>query len=317
MMMVLMRRMALGLGAAVLILSFVGCSQKEPITPVAPPPGGNDLFPGLTFGDDTSFDIVTWNIQTFPKNVYQTPHYLAKALSALDVDVATLQEIEDPTAFQNVLNELNGYAGHLSSSAFGSMNLAIIYKTSSVSNVSFEEIFTSQDRPFPRSPLLMRCDFNGTPLVIIDNHLKCCGDGTLDSSDNWDEEYRRQQACELLAGYINDNLPNEHVIVLGDMNDSLTDLMQNNVFEAFLTDPAHFEFADMSIAIGPESEFSYSLKGSSHLDHILITDELFGVFAKSSTEVETLRPDKALSGGRGEYTQYLSDHLPVGMRITF
>jgi endonuclease/exonuclease/phosphatase family metal-dependent hydrolase len=312
--------MALGLGAAVLILSFVGCSQKEPITPVAPPPGGNDLFPGLSFGDDTSFDIVTWNIKTFPKGPSQRPHYLAKALSALDVDVAALQEIGDATAFQKVLNELDGYDGHLSSSASYDVNLAIIYKTSTVTNVSFEEIFTSDWNPFPRSPLVMHCDFQGTPLVIIDNHLKCCGDGTIDSSSHDDEEYRRQRACEMLAGYINDNLPNDRVIVLGDFNDSLTDPVQNNVFEAFLDDSTHFTFSDMAIAEGPSTGWSWifsSSYGPSHFDHILITDELFGAFAKSSTDVETLRPDKALSGGRSEYTQYLSDHLPVGMRIAF
>ncbi len=264
------RRTALIWGALALILTLFGCSGKEAITPAAPPPGGNELFPGLTFGDDSSFDLVTWNLQTFPKNS-QTPHYLAKALSALDPDVAALQEIEDPTAFQAVLDELDGYTGHLAPGSSRYMKLAFIYKISSVSNVSFEELFTSESRIFPRSPLLMRCDFQGTPLVIIDNHLKCCGDGTIASGDEWDEEFRRQQACELLAAYINDNLPNQRVIVVGDMNDSLTDAAQNNVFEAFLSDPTHFEFADMSIATGATSVFSYSLKGrlspGSHFDH--------------------------------------------------
>ena len=310
------RRSVLIWGALALILALVGCSGKEAITPAAPPSGGNELFPGLTFGDDTSFDLVTWNMQTFPKES-QTPHYLAKALSALDPDVAALQEIEDPTAFQAVLDELDGYTGHLAPGSSRYMKLAFIYKISSVSNVSFEELFTSESRIFPRSPLLMRCDFQGTPLVIIDNHLKCCGDGTLDSSDDWDEENRRQQACELLAAYINGNLPNERVIVVGDMNDYLDDAVQNNVFEAFLSDPIHFEFADMAIATGAISVPSYSLKGGGHLDHILITDELFGAFAKSSSEVETIQPNKALYGGSSEYLRYLSDHLPVGLRIEF
>ncbi len=49
----------------------------------------------------------------------------------------------------------------------------------------------------------------------------------------------------------------------------------------------------------------------------MITDELFSAFAKTSTDVETLQPNKSLYGGSSEYIQYLSDHLPVGMRIEF
>jgi hypothetical protein len=49
----------------------------------------------------------------------------------------------------------------------------------------------------------------------------------------------------------------------------------------------------------------------------LITDELFNAFAKSSSDVETLQLNKVLYGGSSEYLRYLSDHLPVGLRIEF
>ena len=305
--------------AFVLFLGALGCSKKAPVTPLGPPPlpPGSGLFPGLSFGSDDAFDIITWNVRQFPESA-QTPRYLADALKALDADVVALQEIQDPSAFRSVLDELDGYSGYVASSASYDVNLAFIYKTSTVTNVRFEEIFRSLWRPFPRSPLVMSCTFNGKDLVIIDNHLKCCGDGTVDLADDGDEETRRLEACDLLAGYISDNYPTDRVIVLGDLNDSLTDTPKNNVFDVFLDDPAHYMFSDMAVAQGPSSGFSYVFSSSysaSHIDHILITDELFGDFAKSTTDVETIRPDKYLAGGKSDYEDKLSDHLPVGMHI--
>ena len=55
---------------------------------------------------------------------------------------------------------------------------------------------------------------------------------------------RGQQAFK---AYI-DFLPNEKVIILGDLNDLLTDDPVNNVFQMYLDDPTNFVFADMAIA---------------------------------------------------------------------
>ena len=48
--------------------------------------------------------------------------------------------------------------------------------------------------------------------------------------------------------YIDTYLSNENVIVLGDLNDELTDLQTNNVFWNFISDPNNYLFLDMEIA---------------------------------------------------------------------
>ena len=70
----------------------------------------------------------------------------------------------------------------------------------------------------------------------------------------------------------------------------------------------------MEIARGDPEEWSFPYYPS-HLDHILITDELFEAFAKPSARVQTIRIEDALPRGSDEYWIYLSDHRPVGLQI--
>ena len=91
------------------------------------------------------------------------------------------------------------------------------------------------------------CNFNGENYIIINNHLKCCGDG-LDLNDSSDEEFRRLQAITYLKQYIDINFSNKKVILLGDLNDILTDLDQHNIFYDFINDSLNYKFSDMHIA---------------------------------------------------------------------
>ena len=77
---------------------------------------------------------------------------------------------------------------------------------------------------------------------MINNHFKCCGDGELDLNDTSDEEYRRLISNQLLEEYVNDTYPNKRVIILGDLNDSLTDDEEDNVFWKFL----NFKFTHLN-----------------------------------------------------------------------
>ena len=112
--------------------------------------------------------------------------------------------------------------------------------------------------------------------MIINNHFKCCGDGTLNTNDPNDEEMRRLSAVTLLKQYTDSFLIDERVIIVGDLNDILTDPTANNVFNSFLND-SDYLFVDIPIALGGSSNFSYP-NWPSHLDHILISDELFADF---------------------------------------
>ena len=67
----------------------------------------------------------------------------------------------------------------------------------------------------------------------------------------------------------------------------------------------------MEIAQGSNSDWSYP-NWPSHLDHILITNELFDMF----DYIETIRIDHFMDGGFNEYDQYVSDHRPVALKIS-
>jgi len=274
---------------------------------------GSLTLENLYFGDARTLEIMTWNIQNFPRNGSQTCSALQRVVRALEIDVIALQEIESPSDFQAVLDSLPTWRGYRANSAAYNIDLAYIYNPSTIAVERIYEIYTDNSRAFPRSPLVLEGYYRNIPFVIINNHYKCCGDGKLET-DSWDEEHRRWEASGLLAEYIQTNFPDERVVVVGDMNDELTDPQANNVFQPFLDAPHNFIFADISIARGSSANFSYPTIPS-HIDHILITNELSGAFNQSAGQIKTILLERFLSGGWNEYAILLSDHRPVAIKL--
>jgi hypothetical protein len=192
--------------------------------------------------------------------------------------------------------------------------LAYVYNTNTVQVNAKYEIYTSQPywNVFPRSPQVLELTFNNEDYVIIDNHLKCCGDGVLDLNDTSDEENRRLRAVNLLKTYIDSIFSNDKVIVVGDWNDILTDPTSNNVFNSFLND-SDYLFVDFPIALGSSANFSFPT-WPSHLDHILISDELFADFSKPNSMISCIRIDDYMSSWNA-YDNNISDHRPVGLKL--
>ena len=56
----------------------------------------------------------------------------------------------------------------------------------------------------------------------------------MDFNDESDEEKRRYNAVNFLKEYIDTYLSDENVIVLGDLNDDISESSQNNVFQNVL-----------------------------------------------------------------------------------
>ncbi len=294
-------------------LFLFGCGQ--PVDPV-------DNDNNSTFGSTATFEVMTWNVENFPANGSTTVDYIAQKIYDLGVDVVGFQEIIDDTYFHSIASELNdldsdgNWVSYIGNENSDYQELAYLVNLGEVELLAVPfEIYQSDGNAFPREPYVIQVEHSGQQFYVINNHLKCCGDGTLDDSDNFDEEYRRQRACLLLEEYIENNLADKNVIVIGDMNDILTDSESNNVFWNFLSQPNLFKFADMDIAEGSRSNFSYP-NYDSHLDHILITDELFDEFAGSDSKVQTIKVDDELDGGWTEYEANISDHRPVAWRFT-
>ncbi len=294
--------LVLGMGL-LLFAGLNGCSKSE-TEPLAP--DGANPFEEATVGTDTTFEIVTWNLRNFPLEGSTTVGYVVDAIEAIDPDVVALQEIESGIRFQAIVDGLSGWSGYRSTSASYNLNLAILYKDAAVTvgDGDIYEIFVGETSPFPRAPLVMRCRVNGLPLVVINNHFKCCDEGVA----------RRRAACELLQEHIATELAGERVVLVGDLNDVLTDDEEENVFQVFIESPAEFAFVDMTIAEGTSYQWSFP-SWPSHLDHIMITAPLFTAFADPAASVATLRLDQYLAGGLYAYRANISDHLPVVLRL--
>ena len=268
----------------------------------------NDLY----FGTDTTFDVVSWNIEWFPKN-NNTASKVQEILTRLEADVYALQEIQDTTLLKQIVSNIPGYECYFKSSYYG--GLAYVYNTNTIQVNSQYEIFSSQPywNAFPRSPQVLDCHFMGRNYIIINNHFKCCGDGILNINNSNDEENRRAQAVTYVKRFIDDSLSSKRVILLGDLNDELTDNPIHNVFQDFIVDNSNYLFTDMQIAQGNSLDWSYPT-WPSHLDHILITNELFADFQNFNSLVSVIRIDDYM-GSWSNYENNVSDHRPIGLKL--
>ena len=288
----------LNIKTILLLLLFLSCSEKSDL--IFNPDNG--LFnSSLNFkGTDKTLDIITWNIENYPKNDL-TNTYISQIIDSLDVDIIALQEITDNVSFNELVNSLEGWSGYKSGgSSSDYQELAYIINTNKVEILSNPyTILNSYQYEFAyREPLVLECSYNNHHLTIINIHYKCC-DGS---------ESRRLAASNLLYDYINSNLNSEKVIVLGDYNDLLND-SGINIFESFLDDD-DYSFADYNIAISSNEYWSFP-DWPSHLDHILITNELFN----NVISTNTIMIDHSLNGGFLTYDNYISDHRPVGIKL--
>ena len=84
----------------------------------------------LSFGEDNSLDIATWNIEWFPKNGQITVEYVAEIIEQLDLDVLAIQELDNTAMFDQMLGALSNYIGYYESAWFA--GLAYIYNTEEV-----------------------------------------------------------------------------------------------------------------------------------------------------------------------------------------
>ncbi len=283
-------------GIILLFLFFLSCEKKDPVD-----------FPDIELmidacfaeTSDKTFDIITWNLREFPIRGVHTIRNVANIILSQNADLVALQEITGGSVFSQLLALLPGWEGYIDVSS--DLNLAFLYKKTEVDAIGKPEaLFKNEAYIFPRPPLLLSVrHIGGMEIFLINIHLKCC--------DGEENIYRRAVASRQIKAYIDDKLKNEAVIVIGDFNDeiSLTDPLEKT-FDNFLQDSLSYAFADLPVAEGSEKHWSYP-SWPSHLDHILITDELF----ERKDTVLTLTYDQCDEG----YFSYISDHRPLMIRL--
>ena len=84
----------------------------------------------LYFGTDDALDIMTWNIEWFPKNGEITIEYVAQIIDRLDMDILAIQEVDDTFLFTQMLNQTTDFEGYFESAWFA--GLAYIYNAETI-----------------------------------------------------------------------------------------------------------------------------------------------------------------------------------------
>lgn len=302
-----------------LVILFIGCKPDKPTIPTNNDP---EMPKVSSIGDSNKIEIVTWNIERFPKTAY-SDDYVKVIIEGLNADIYVMQEIQSRSKFASMLGEMDDY-NYLLQPSSSSLNFALVYRKGVVSVLSSAELFIQDDENYfaGRPPLLTKLKWQKDgitkELTIINIHLKCCGDDSISYIRNddgkWDEEYRRLKASELLEQYISDNLNDENVIVGGDFNDAIDEVASTNVFLAFLNKPTKYKFVDMDIALGDAANWSWQGWSSSwpaiHFDHILINNNLYDEFDNFSV-VDVIKLEEYFNEGISEYDGNVSDHRPV------
>ncbi|MCL2824063.1 MAG: endonuclease/exonuclease/phosphatase family protein [Polyangiaceae bacterium] len=278
-------------------------------------PNQNDVGP---VGTPDTFDFITWNLQEFPKSGQQTIDKLTEVLSALQPDVVAVQEITDGEALMDLAASIPGWQADVVEffvpGGIYNPPVGMLWNSQTVQIRNRAVILEGDSLAFPRPPLKLEITWNGFDFVIINVHLKASGDNVIQCNDPWDEEMRRIAACERLHEYITENHPDDKVIVAGDFNDKIEEPITTNVFMAFLSRPDQYMFADMRIAKGMESVRSYPT-WNSHIDHILISNELFASYYNKNSLTRTIAVDKYFFSSWAIYNAYISDHRPVLMHL--
>ncbi|MBT3252669.1 MAG: hypothetical protein HN995_02020 [Candidatus Marinimicrobia bacterium] len=253
---------------------------------------------------DANISIVTWNIENFPQMGNRTTERVELILDSLNADIYCLQEIDNKSDLDEIVDALDQYQVVHSSS--DSYVRSIVFKPSVLLFLGTTEILRSNSYEFAwRPPFLSSFLFsqNGKEqtLNIIDVHLKAFGDQ--------ESIQRRHDACNLLHDYLSDaiSLGDSNFVVAGDWNDDIhdTDNSGQYSFEAFLNDNTNFRFTTDSLsATGSVRDASYP-SYPSFIDHILISRSLFDEERNSS--ISTIRLDEVF----GDYSSVVSDHRPV------
>lgn len=290
---------------ALALTACSGCSSNSSSNPIETPEQPQvtklDVAKCIANTAEDKLEIVTWNIENFPKTT-STISELAAIIKKMNVDVIALQEVTSKSKLSKLDKLLPNYKSVIMISK--NVHLAYLYKTSEITiNKNPYGILKNKEYEFAgRTPYVLPIHSKSTNLdiIIVNNHLK--------AYDNKESRARRKAASELLKNWVDTEHPTENVIILGDMNDEITDNASENVFQSFLDDKDNYIFADRKIALAQnKSQWSYP-SYPSHIDHILITNELF------DNEVKTY----TYTFGKcdQEYDNIVSDHYPVCIVLT-
>lgn len=267
---------------------------------------GRDAGPGPDAGWTRSGTVTltlgTWNIEQFPKTA-TTTRAVSELLDLLDADILGIQEIVDAHALIALDEARPDWAVRRVREPYDFLAVGLLYRPDRVRVLDAQPIFTNDPYAFPRPPLWAKVEaLDDAGRVVFDFelvvvHLKALGDDR--------SEARRRRACVQLEAWIRGRIAeggDEDIVVLGDYNDKVDDVPEDNVFLPFLDAPDRYLFLTEALAEAGAS--SYILRPGL-IDHILVTRAALDDYGPGQTRVVDA---EALYPG---YVRFVSDHRPV------
>ena len=265
--------------------------------------GNDSLLPDLDLQD--GIEVVTWNIENFPKLGQRTIDSVASIITSLNADIYCLQEISNMSMFTDLADVLDEYS-YVASDATEYLNLVVLYKKNQFVVRSESDLFTDNMYEFAyRPPLRIEMTFlgqNAIDFTLINMHLKCCDNGFN----------RRVASSDILYDYLNSSVQAgilNHIVV-GDWNDDISDPYSENSFNIFLDDTGNYKYVTYENALSGTNIHDSYPSYPSFIDHIMISKDLFDEYGDG--DVQTLRLGDYISG----YDEIISDHRPVVWRFT-
>lgn len=298
---------------------------------------------GSSIDPVTTLEVVNWNIEWFgstangPTNDVQQEQNVKTILNNLNADVYAVSEIVSEERLAAVVSQMPGYAyvisnygSHTNTSAnppsalATAQKLAFIYKTSVLSNVSTtallsQGINSAADLANPaynywasgRFPYMLSADVTlncvTKPVKFVLVHAKANTSPTTESYN------RRKKGADTLHYTLQQNYPNDNIIILGDYNDdldqSITAGFTTTSYISFTSDAANFTPVTLPLSLaGKKSTVSYN----DVIDHVTISNDLVTDYMPASAKI--LTDVTSLVNNFGSST---SDHYPVFSRYRF
>lgn len=247
---------------------------------------------------DQTFEIISWNIERFPSSD-DAFHLLEDVIPQMEFDLLAVQEINQIDLFKKIISgnpTLDLYLPKTSD-----LNIGFIYNKEVLEISSSGLVFEDEKYLFPRPVIHIKVKsiFEDTTWHFFSLHLKCCG--------GKENRLRRTKALNLLKDYLDQNFPDDPLMVVGDFNENVPTSETGSLYQ-FISDHNNYFLADFYIGMNSQADWSYpSYPG--HLDHILTSDEFRDNFIK----FQTITIDYCIE----EYKERLSDHRPVYAQFRF
>ncbi len=324
--------------------SFRGTPQLQPRFQ-ADIPSSTPYEPGGGIDADSTFDVVTWNMEFFgstienfgPQDVALQLANATEVIEALNADVIAVQEISDMDAlealadsvgYEKVCSDRFSYSFNGPDPTFPEQRLCYLYDPTTVALVGdralMEATYDSaragltdvlDDYPTStgaqsfwasgRLPYLMTIDATINGITERINLVN------IHANSGASDLNRRIVDFGALKDTLDTHYADETVIILGDYNDDVDESIAGPGIESpysSLIEDSSYQVTTYSLSLAGFKSF---INGDEMIDHIAITDEFFDEFIEGSES--TFLAFTLIDN----FVNTTSDHLPVVSRFEF